>query len=172
MDGGIRMSEENQAFTAQLKKFCEHGLFKEVYRSEKAIVCNVLDQFYVAFDRNIVQDRRDNFPGYIMLKSSGLLEVLRNDDFVSQYFGYLTPQQHAILLMRLDDDHFTALLQLKEAFALNPPPCRLDLDFEQKVMKDGKAVIKGLRWHKYFLPMLRGKENLAIELLPIVKPRQ
>lgn len=165
------MAKENKLFTELLNKFYENGLFKEVYRSEKAIVCNVFDQFYVAFSLDKAQDLTKNFPGYIMLKSSGLLETLRNDNFVNEYFKHLGVKQKSKLLMFLNDDSYAVLLKMKADFAQNPPQSRLNLDFEQKVMKEGKAAIKGLRWHKYFLPLLAEKQNPAIELLPVVNYR-
>lgn len=165
------MAEENKVFTELLNKFYENGLLKEVYRSEKAIVCNVFNQFYINFSLDEVQNHTKNFPGYIGLKSSGLLEILRNDNFVNQYSRYVRKGLNTKLLMFLNDDSFAALLKMKADFAKNPPPCRLDLDFERKVMENGKAVIKGLRWHKYFLPFLLEKQNPVIELLPIVNYR-
>ena len=166
------MAKENKAFLEILDKFYENGLLKEVYRSEKAIVCNVFNQFYVEFSLDEVQNHTKNFPGYIGLKSSGLLEILRNDNFINEYSRCLRKGQKNELLMFLNDDSFAALLKMKADFAQNPPQCRLDLDFEQEVMKNGKAAIKGLRWHKYFLPFLLEKQNPAIELLPIVNYRK
>lgn len=165
------MAKENKAFEELLNKFCENGLLKEVYRSEKAVVCNVFNQFYIEFSLDEVQDHTKNFPGYIGLKSSGLLEILRNDNFVNRYSRYVRKRLNTKLFMFLNDDSFAALLKMKADFVLNPPPCRLDLDFERKVMENGKAAIKGLRWHKYFLPFLLEKQNPAIELLPIVNYR-
>lgn len=165
------MAKENKVFEELLNKFCENGLLKEVYRSEKAVVCNVFNQFYIEFSLDEVQDYTKDFPGYIRLKSSGLLEILRNDNFINRYSRYVRKRLNTKLLMFLNDDSFAALLKMKADFVLNPPPCRLDLDFERKVMENGKAAIKGLRWHKYFLPFLLEKQNPAIELLPIVNYR-
>lgn len=161
--------KDNHTFEELLSKFYENGLLKEVYRSEKALVCNVLDQFYLAFSLEEMQRYTSNYPGYVMLKASGLLEILRNENFVNEYSKYLTKELKSKLQIRLNDDSFDALVKLKCEFAQEQPPCRLDLTFEQEVMEKGKAVIKGLRWNKYFLRFLCEKQNPAIELLPLVK---
>ena len=44
----------NKAFEELLNKFYAHGFLKEVYSSEKAIVCNCYNQFYIAFSWKIL----------------------------------------------------------------------------------------------------------------------
>lgn len=161
--------EGNHTFEEVLRKFCENGLLKEVYRSEKALVCNVLDQFYLAFSMEQMQDDTSNYPGYVMLKAGGLLEILRNENFVNEYPKHLSIKQKSQFRICLNDESFVALSELKCNFAQKQPPCRLDLNFEREVMEKGKAAIKGLRWSKYFARFLCGKQNPAIELLPLVK---
>ena len=154
------MAKENKAFTEMLNKFYENGLLKEVYRSEKAIVCNVFNQYYIAFSLDIVEHYTKDFPGFIMLGSSGLLEILRKDNFVNEYCGYLTQEQKTRVQMFLNDDFFAQLLEKKEEFSQCPPPSKVDLVFEREVMEKGKAAIKGMRWPKYFIRFLLKREQM------------
>ena len=148
------MSKENKAFAEQLQKFYENGLFKEVYRTENAIICNVFNQYYLAFSLDLVAHYTENFPCFMMVNSSGLLETMRNDHFVNEYYGYLTQEQKAKVLTFLNDELFEQLSASKEEMMQLPPQKKIDLEFEQEVMKKGKGAIKGLRWHKYFLKFL------------------
>lgn len=148
------MSKENKSFAEQLRAFYDNGLFKEVYRTEKAIICNVLNQYYLAFSLDIVAQYTENFPCFKMVSSSGLLETLRNDNFVNEYYGYLTQEQKSKVLTFLNDELFAQLLADKEKMMRLPPPKKIDLEFEREVMEKGKGAIKGLRWHKYFFRFL------------------
>ena len=158
------MPKENKDFLGLLNKFYEHGLLKEVYRSESAIVCNAFNQYYIAFSLEVVQNCTKDFPGVIMLRSSGLLEIVRNDNFVNEYYGYLTQKQKTKLSMLLNADSFGQLLKKKEEYAQQPPRDRLNLEFEREVMEKGKNAIKGWRWHKYFLPLLFENEDVSTDL--------
>ena len=59
---------ENKEFLELLNKFYDNGLLKEVYRSPRAIVCNVFNQYYLAFSLDIIEN--------IVMLSPVLLSIL------------------------------------------------------------------------------------------------
>ena len=148
------MCRKTELFEKQLQKFYDSSLLKEVYRTEKAIVCNVYNQYYLAFSLDILKNYTENFPCFKMLNSSGLLEVVRNDSFVNEYYSYLSPEQKSKILTILNDDLFAQLSSQKEALLQLPVPEKINLEFEREVMANGRKAIKGLKWMKYFFRFL------------------
>lgn len=128
------MAKENKSFTKLLNKFYENGLLKEVYRSEKTIVCNVFNQFYIAFSLDINEVYTDEFPCF-MMGTLGLKKILEDNSFVMSYYANLTEEQKDKVLILFNEDYFRHLLKNKDELLATLPNPKLDLRFEQELIE-------------------------------------
>ena len=138
---------EKNNFTEMMDKFNSHGLMKKVYETENAMVCNVFDQFYVAFSASVMQkyENGDRFPGFIM-GSEGLKQVVQDDSFATTYYGMLSPKDQERILMFVDEKLFQSLLSRKDKLSQKPPHPNMDLAFEQQViaMQNNKGELASM----------------------------
>ena len=132
---------ENKTLLELLDRFYAHGLLKEVYTSDTAIVCNVFNQYYVAFPLQVIKKLgcAEQFPGYIV-NSKGLRSIVEEDNYINLHFQALSEEMKDKSLAVLDEKLFQHMLVHKDEFAQRPP--KVDLRFEQEVIAKGKEAIK------------------------------
>ena len=131
------MANDNRAFGELLSKFYENGLLKEVYRTEKVVVCNAFNQFYVAFSLDLVDSYTQDFPGFSM-NSSGLRYIVEDDNFVFRYFQNLSSKAQDDALFLLNEAQFAHFQAHQEEFRQRP--VKVDLAFEQKVLEKARTL--------------------------------
>ena len=126
------MANNKSGFHEMLNRFYEKGVLKEVYKSDKATVCNAFDQFYIAFSNELVAQYEDGrFPGFTM-NSNGLRSVVEDNNFINHYFGSLSSKEQDEVLVLLDETLLQHFVTHKAEFAARPP--RVDLAYEQQVI--------------------------------------
>lgn len=127
------MAAKAANFNAMIDKFYKSGLLKEVYSSDRAKVCNVFDQFYIAYSLDIMDGYTDQFPGF-MMGTAGLKRIVEDDNFVNNYYQHLTPEQQDKVLILLDQGYFDHLSSDRSRLEQMAPNPKLDLDFERQVI--------------------------------------
>ena len=126
------MTNNKEKFNEMLNKFYANGLLTEVYATENTKVCNAFNQFYVAFNMDMVAEFPDQFPG-IKMGSSAFKDVVNDERYALAYFGALSPESQKKAILPLDDKLFTFWMANKAEFASRPP--KVDLEFEQQVIE-------------------------------------
>lgn len=127
------MVDKKSKFKETLDKYYANGLFKQVYASDNAIVCNILNQLYVGFSLDVVGHYDQNYPGFIM-NSNGLRNVIQDPNFINTYFGNLSSKGQDDALLILEDRFFNHMMANKDALSRKPPNPELDLAYEQQVI--------------------------------------
>ena len=136
------MINERKDFWQIYNKFCENGIFKQVYASEKVLVCNVFNQMYVMFVVDLMKEYTDSFPG-ITMNSVGLRNVLKRDaEFAIEYITNLSAKDREDALMVIDEDFFQHMYTHKQEFERRSPSKDVDLAFEQEIFLHGKEALK------------------------------
>lgn len=138
---------EKSNFTALMDRFYDSGLMKKVYETDNALVCNVFDQFYMAFSSDIVKryEEKGMFPGFIM-NTEGLRQIVADDSFATTYYGLLPPEKQETALRFVDENLYSSLLRKKDALSQRPPQPNMDLEFEQQViaMQNSKGELASM----------------------------
>ena len=120
-----------------LQKFYDRGFLREVYRSKRAIVCNVYNQFYVAFDRTFLDKADEKYATMVpcfTMNSLGLKEIVKDDRFVTHYYLQLTPEQQSTNLRWIDQKLFESFERRDGELRQKPVPDHMDLDYEAKLL--------------------------------------
>ena len=135
------MDTDYQEFLQLLDQFCQRGYWKKVYATDQAIVCNVYDQFYIAFSRKLLKRVEGYYPGFTM-NSIGLKNILEDENFVNTYYGYLSPKEQDKVLVMVDEsllDHFE---KRDQEFRQRPPGESMDLAFEAELLNKGVDAMR------------------------------
>lgn len=127
------MAEVNKNFLDILEKFYENGIFKKVYSSERATVCNVFNQMYVAFSHDMMEHYDKDFPGFVM-NSDGLKNIVSDDKFVLTYFQNIPRRKRKELLVVLDNQFLNNMIANKQEYQNLPPNPYIDLAYEQQLI--------------------------------------
>lgn len=136
------MSDDIKEFYDLLNRFYERGFLKEVFNSEKAIVCNAYNQFYIAFSKALIK-KYDNagFPGFVM-NSKGLRYIVEDDNFVNQYYGALSDEEQDKVLAFLDEKLFDFWEKHDLDFKQKPTGKNMDLEFEAELLAKGPDAFR------------------------------
>ena len=130
------MIKENPEFLALLNKCYDLGVLREVFRSERAIVCNVFNQTYLAFPLVVVADQHEgNYPGFAM-NSHGLKCIVEDDRFVLEYYRHLDDADRDRVLIVFNEDLLNFWLKKKEEFEKRPPHEKMDLEYERQILEN------------------------------------
>lgn len=116
-----------------LDKFYANEVLREVYTSEKAIVCNVFNQYYVAFSKDICKKYEDQFPGFIV-NSQGLRTIVEDDNYINYHFEYLSEETKGKSLALVDEVLLQHMTAHKSEFSKRPP--KVDLEYEQQLIAE------------------------------------
>lgn len=155
------MSVENKKFNEMLSKFCERGFLKEVYSSEKAIVCNAYNQFYIAFSTDLLKEYDAGFPGFIM-NSHGLKSILNDENFVNYYYGCLSDEDQDHTLVFLNEELFRFWMERDSEFKQKVPADNMDMEFEEYLLENGaeaalEKLLEGEPRRRSFFDFFRRK---------------
>ena len=139
------MDTEKKSYLDFLQKFYDHGLLKEVYRSEKAIVVNVYNQFYMAIDRTFLDKNTEKYaesiPCFIM-NSAGLKRIIEDDSYVKRFYLLLPEEDKEKSLRFLSESHFQAWLKKDSAYKQKDIPEHMDLEFEALLLEKGADAVR------------------------------
>lgn len=151
---------KSKDFTGFLQEFYDQGFLREVYRSEKAIVCNVYNQFYIALDRQFLEKRGEkysrNIPCFTM-NSHGLKAIVEDDSYVTRYYRYLSKEDQSRVLMWLDERLFRSWERRDPQLKQKSPQNNMDLAFEASLLKKGPEAMRA--------QLLKGKSPISAEPL-------
>lgn len=135
----------NDDYLIFLQKFYDHGLLREVYRTELVIVCNAYNQFYLALDRKFIekhpQKYAENIPVFTM-NSKGLKYLLEDDTFIKRYYINLPEEEQSSTLRFLDEQLFQSLMKRSSVLQQKPIPEHMDLDLEAELLKKGPDGVR------------------------------
>jgi hypothetical protein len=140
--GRNNMKTKNEKFNEMLNRFYENGLMKEVYASEHAIVCNILDQLYVVFNVFVMDEWKNEYgyPGFIV-NSRGLRNILKDDVYVHAHYLSLPEKMQRDYLLVLNEKFYRHMVDNKERLSQKPPNPEIDLEFEKAVIEHGKGAL-------------------------------
>lgn len=122
-----------EEFDSLLNRFYDHGLLKQVYSNGISEVCNVFNQYYIVFNKNMISQMGNDFIGF-RVNANGLKNVMEDDDFIYGYFQNLTPKQKRELSVVLCEDYFKFLRSNKLKFEKLNPTTNVDLDLERELL--------------------------------------
>ena len=127
----------NSEFNKLMERFYGAGLMKKVYETDNALVCNVFNQFYIAFSSEILKmyEDRNVFPGFVM-NSEGLKQIVQDDSYATTYYGYLPPEQQSRALRFADEKMYETLLSKKDILSKKAPGPNVDLTYEQQLIAE------------------------------------
>jgi hypothetical protein len=125
------MAEHKSKLAQMLDKFYSNGVLKQVYTSKNATVCNVFDQYYVAFSHAICDRYTDQFPGFIV-NSEGLRTIVEDDTYINFHYQSMSEENKNKSLAVVDERLLHHMIAHKTEFASRPP--KVDLAYEQQVM--------------------------------------
>ena len=128
---------KSNEFNELMDKFYGEGLMTKVYETDKALVCNVFNQFYIAFSSEILKmyEERSIFPGFVM-NSEGLKQIVQDDSYAATYYGYLPPEQQSRALRFADEKMYETLLSKKDILSKKEPGPNMDLAYEQQLIAE------------------------------------
>lgn len=127
------MARQQTKFTQMLDKFYANGIFKEVYGTDKTVVCNVFNQMYVAFNLDIMAEYEGQYPG-ITMNADGLRRVVEDENFVIRYIQDLSPKDREEALMVVDEKFLKHMITNKDKFSRKPVSRDVDLAYEQELI--------------------------------------
>ncbi len=133
------METKNDNLIELLNRFFEAGVLKLVYKSDNAIVCNVFNQYYVAFSVPICRKYTEQFPGFV-INSKGLRTVLEDDEYINYHFSALSEETQKASLAYVDEVLLQHMIKNKSEFEKRPP--KIDLEFEKAVIELGKGALE------------------------------
>ena len=144
------MKTKNEKFNEMLNRFYENGVMKEVYASDKAIVCNVFNQFYFLISVEIIEwecrkEQPSNFNGkypVFAMNQEGLRWILKYEDFTYEYYGFLPKEIQSRALRFLDESLLQHLVKNKDTFEKRPIGPQINLEFEKAVIELGKGALE------------------------------
>lgn len=131
----------NANFDALLNRFYERGFLREVYVSERAIVCNAYNQFYIAFSKDLLKEYDGGFPGF-MMNSNGLKSILKDENFVNYYYGCLSDEDQDHVLVFLNEELFRFWMERDSEFKQKVPGDNMDMAFEAELLEKGADAVR------------------------------
>lgn len=130
------MIKENKPFLELLSKAYGLGLMKEVFRSERAIVCNVFNQTYLAFPLEVIADQHEGSYAAFAMNSHGLKCIVEDDRFVLEYYRHLDEADRDRVLVVFDENLLKFWLGKREELEKQLPHEKMDLDYERKLLEN------------------------------------
>lgn len=135
------MDADYKEFLQLLNQLCERGYWKQVYATEQAIVCNVYNQFYIAFSRKLLKPVNGYYPGFTM-NTLGLKAILEDENFVNTYYGYLSPEEQDKVLTMVGKSLLNHFEKHDQEFRQRPPRASMDLAFEAELLEKGVDAMR------------------------------
>ena len=130
------MTENKEKFYEALEAYYSNGIFKEVYSSDSALVCNILDKLYVAFNLDVMDYSFEaGYPGFVV-NTKGLKEIVNDPLYIHTHYQNLTPQMQKDYLIVLNDKFLNHMITNKEKIKNKPPNPELDLVFESQLISE------------------------------------
>lgn len=131
------MNEKMEEFYELLNKFYDNSIFREVYKSDDILVCNVFEQFYAVFNLDVIKETKENFFGF-MMNSNGLKSVVEDSRFFNQYYEHLSEEMLNKRLIVFNENYYEKLLQNRHRFESLPPSTAIDLEYEESLKQKNR----------------------------------
>lgn len=139
------MEQKSTGYLAFLQKFYDHGFLREVYRSDRTIVCNAYNQFYMIIDRTFLDKADGKYDQMIPVFVSGglgLKEIIKDEKFAQRYYLCLPKEEQDKVLRFLDERLFQSFIKKDSMLKQKPVPEQMDLAFEAALLERGPDAMR------------------------------
>ena len=126
-----------EKFYNELNKYIETGVYRVVFNDDSSVVCNVLNQYYVIFNLDMLKNGYAQNTG-LMINSEGLKSASRDKNFMYHYFNNLSEQERRNVLIELRDEYLQRLVNAKPRYDMMEPSENVNLELEERLKQKSR----------------------------------